>query len=293
MATGYSPRLHLHVPFRFESVVSKHILKNIAGGDYDVPLILGIHGSPGEGKTRQCELTLRKMGVDWIVISGGELENQLAGRPGELIRDRYLEASKRFDRSTGKICALLINDFDTGIGIWSSQNEKAVFQYTVNLQNVYATLMNIVDHPLIIDGVECNRTPIIITGNNFDVLYEPLVRDGRMVKFRWQPTDDEKSTVIHAIFEGLDLPQQALQEFAMRHMNETIAFFAHVKSTLMDQSIDEWLHGREMSNVIRDFLLESHSVLMLKSISLDQLESAAAKVKAEKLTTGRFSDVVK
>lgn len=41
-----------YVPSRFEEVVAGHILKNIDQISYDVPLILGIHGAPGEGKTR-------------------------------------------------------------------------------------------------------------------------------------------------------------------------------------------------------------------------------------------------
>jgi hypothetical protein len=273
-----------YIPTRFEQVVAGHILKNIAHVPYDIPLILGIHGKPGEGKTRQSELTFQRMGVEWITISGGELEHRLAGRPGELIRERYRDASKKWDLSRNKVCVLLINDFDTGIGIWSDPEENTIFQYTVNLQNVYATLMNIADTPTIIDGVASNRIPIIITGNDFGLLHEPLVRDGRMAKFRWQPTAQEKLEVVQAIFSDLWLPPEKLQTFVERYASETFAFFADVKSTLSGGYINNWLRKQDLRCVVQTVLSQPGLFnTPLQSVTIDQLELVAQKVMSERL----------
>ena len=37
------------------------------------------------------------------------------------------------------------------------------------------------------------RVPIIVTGNDFSTLYAPLLRDGRMDKFLWEPTAEDKA----------------------------------------------------------------------------------------------------
>lgn len=36
------------------------------------------------------------------------------------------------------------------------------------------------------------RVPIICTGNDFSTLYAPLIRDGRMEKFYWSPTREDR-----------------------------------------------------------------------------------------------------
>lgn len=53
-----------------------------------VPLILGIWGGKGQGKSFQTELTFKKMGVEPIIMSAGELESDIAGEPGRIIRER-------------------------------------------------------------------------------------------------------------------------------------------------------------------------------------------------------------
>jgi hypothetical protein len=45
----------------------------------------------------------------------GELESEVAGQPGRLIRERYRKAAE-LSRVRGKLAALMINDLDAGIG---------------------------------------------------------------------------------------------------------------------------------------------------------------------------------
>jgi hypothetical protein len=45
----------------------------------------------------------------------GELESEVAGQPGRLIRERYRKAAE-LSRVRGKLSALMINDLDAGIG---------------------------------------------------------------------------------------------------------------------------------------------------------------------------------
>ncbi|KAL8233568.1 hypothetical protein R6Q59_019668 [Mikania micrantha] len=79
-------------------------------------------------------------------------------------------------------------------------------QYTVNNQMVNATQMNIADNPtnMQLPGMynkeENPRVPIIVTGNDFSTLYAPLIRDGRMEKFYWTPTREDRIGVCTGIF---------------------------------------------------------------------------------------------
>lgn len=65
----------------FLDKVAVHVTKNFLNlPGVRVPLILGIHGRKGEGKTFQTELVFRRMGFEPVMISGGELESPDGGR---------------------------------------------------------------------------------------------------------------------------------------------------------------------------------------------------------------------
>ncbi|VAI04512.1 unnamed protein product [Triticum turgidum subsp. durum] len=114
-----------------------HLSKNFMTlPNIKIPLILGIWGGKGQGKSFQCELVFAKMGINPIMMSAGELESGNAGEPAKLIRQRYREAADMIKK--GKMCCLFINDLDAGAGRMGGTT-----QYTVNNQMVNATLMNI------------------------------------------------------------------------------------------------------------------------------------------------------
>lgn len=153
------------------------------------------------GKTFQCNLGMKKLGISPIVMSAGELESGNAGEPAKLIRQRYREASDIISKK-GKMCALFINDLDAGAGRMGEGT-----QYTVNNQMVNATLMNIADNPTNVQlpGVyntdEIPRVPVVCTGNDFSTLYAPLIRDGRMEKYYWAPTREDRIGICVGIFK--------------------------------------------------------------------------------------------
>jgi hypothetical protein len=175
----------------FLNAVADHLVKNalIDAGSFDpqtrVPLILGIWGGKGQGKSFQTELALRKLGAECVVMSAGEMEDEWAGVPGKRIRERY-RAAADLGRVRGKLTALIINDIDAGAGVFKDT------QRTVNTQMVIATLMAACDDPnhvpgpgdwrVAVDGVvkvpHHRRVPIILTGNDLSRLFAPLLRDG-------------------------------------------------------------------------------------------------------------------
>ncbi|VAI04490.1 unnamed protein product [Triticum turgidum subsp. durum] len=140
-----------------------HLSKNFMTlPNIKIPLILGIWGGKGQGKSFQCELVFAKMGINPIMMSAGELESGNAGEPAKLIRQRYREAADMIKK--GKMCCLFINDLDAGAGRMGGTT-----QYTVNNQMVNATLMNIADAPTNVqlpgmyNKEENPRVPIVVT----------------------------------------------------------------------------------------------------------------------------------
>ncbi|XP_047963693.1 ribulose bisphosphate carboxylase/oxygenase activase, chloroplastic-like isoform X2 [Salvia hispanica] len=215
-----------------------HIAKNFINlPNIKVPLILGIWGGKGEGKSFQCELVFSKMGISPIVMSAGELESGNAGEPAKLIRQRYREAADRIAK--GKMCVLLINDLDAGAGRFGGTT-----QYTVNNQMVNATLMNIADNPTSVqlpgmyNKQENPRVPVIVTGNDFSTLYAPLIRDGRMEKFYWAPTRADRIGVCSGIF-SLDI--HGVAKLVDTFPAQSIDFFGAVRARVYDDLVRQWI----------------------------------------------------
>ncbi|CAN1148777.1 Ribulose bisphosphate carboxylase/oxygenase activase 1, chloroplastic [Linum perenne] len=220
-----------------------HITKNFLNlPNIKVPLILGVWGGKGQGKSFQCELVFAKMGINPIMMSAGELESGNAGEPAKLIRQRYREASDIIKK--GKMCCLFINDLDAGAGRMGGTT-----QYTVNNQMVNATLMNIADNPTNVQlpgmyNKEDNaRVPIIVTGNDFSTLYAPLIRDGRMEKFYWAPTRDDRIGVCIGIFKTDNIPNDDIVKIVDSFPGQSIDFFGALRARVYDDEVRKWISG--------------------------------------------------
>lgn len=213
-----------------------------------MPLILGIWGGKGQGKTFQTDLVYRKMGVSPIVMSAGELESGNAGEPAKLVRQRYREASDVIKKGT--MCSLFINDLDAGAG-----RMGAGTQYTVNNQMVNATLMNIADNPTNVQlpGVykkeEIPRVPVIATGNDFSTLYAPLIRDGRMEKFYWNPSREDRIGVCGGIFKDDPISIDDVAQLVDRFPGQSIDFFGSLRSRIYDDVIWKYVEDTGVSNM--------------------------------------------
>jgi ribulose bisphosphate carboxylase small subunit len=223
---------------RFLNKLAVHITKNFLDlPGIKMPLILGIHGHKGEGKSFQCELVFERLKVEAVHMSAGELESPDAGDPSRLVRLRYREAADII-RKHGKLAVLMINDIDAGAG-----RVDGGTQYTVNTQLVNATLMNIADNPTNVqlpgsyDSEPLPRVPIIVTGNDFGTLYAPLVRDGRMEKFYWEPNREDRLGIISGIFEPDGLTRSQVEKLVDHFEGQSVDFFGALRSSIYDEQI--------------------------------------------------------
>jgi ribulose bisphosphate carboxylase small subunit len=229
---------------RFLDKISVHITKNYLDlPNVKVPLILGVHGRKGEGKTFQCELAYQRMGINVVHMSAGELESPDAGDPARLIRLRYREAAELV-KVRGKMAVLMINDIDAGAG-----RVDQYTQYTVNTQLVNGTLMNIADNPTNVqlpgayDSEPIQRIPIIVTGNDFSTLYAPLIRDGRMEKFYWEPDLADRVGIVAGIFEADPVAHSDIEKLVDTFSSQAIDFYGALRSRLYDEQVRNFIHA--------------------------------------------------
>lgn len=229
-------------PLFLDKVVC-HIVKNYLAHllNVKVPLILGIWGGKGQGKSFQTELIFQTMGVEPVIMSAGELESERAGEPGKLIRERYRTASQVV-KNQGKMSCLMINDIDAGLGRFGNT------QMTVNNQIVVGTLMNLSDNPTRVsigqdwrESDITNRVPIIVTGNDLSTIYAPLIRDGRMEKFYWQPNREDIVNIVHRMYEKDGISRDEVVSIVNRFPNQALDFYGALRSRTYDRSISKWV----------------------------------------------------
>ena len=223
------------IPTRFSQRIDAHILGNMLDID-EYPLIMAIIGQPGMGKTYQLRGYLDAVGIDVFSVSAADLESDRAGEPAKLLQQRYIEASSSISKYNPAV--ILVDDVDTTLGEWEKNTG------TVNHQDILAFLMHIADNPYFIENVgKVNRVPIFFTGNNFDLLYKPLVRNGRAIRFDWEPNREEKAEIICSIFSFVDskdaeilidaYPTKEISFFSNMFASESIAKLAAISSDVV------------------------------------------------------------
>lgn len=275
---------HLHGDYyicpAFEERIALHLAKNYLAEQLSckVPSILAVWGGKGQGKSFQLELVCKKLGVVPIIMSAGELENEWAGTPGKLIRERYRKAAEVV-KNQGKMSCLIINDFDAGMIRFKNT------QVTVNNQMVLGTLMNICDHPnrvsissRWIEGDYCKRIPIILTGNDFNRVYAPLVRDGRMDKFYWKPSREDLLSIIWQIFRDDGYTMADMSVLLDNFPNQSLDFYGALRSHVYDSQILEWVKAELILDEDADVHKEFGRRLMDKDNPLPQFSMPETSV---------------
>ena len=232
----------------FMDRVAMHVIKNLLCNRSDkiralqLPLILGIWGGKGVGKTFQTELILKEMGVTAFVVSAGELESEKAGSPARMIWERYREASMMV-KEQGKPACLFINDLDAGIGL------RGNTQNTVNTRMIVGSLMQICDRPYrdlvahnelgaeyrIIEDIP--RIPIIVSANDLTSTYAPLWREGRMSKFYYLPTRIDKVEMILRMLAQDGLSREDCEVLVDTYPDAPMDFFGAMRARCYDEVI--------------------------------------------------------
>lgn len=211
----------------FRNVVLTHIISNYSEF-VQTPLFLAIHGSPGEGKTFQTLQICHEHHIKVCYFSGAELS-------GNYERDSIVELSEDYTRACnhyndGEYCVIIIDDFHL-----SPASTKEGVGTTVNSQLLTGYLMNLCDKA---KSSQIDSIPIILLGNTFKNVYDPLKRDGRMNFYHWAAPLELKKKIVNKLFKDYLSFSDCiwLDKFVEAYKNMPISFFAEIKNDI-DRSI--------------------------------------------------------
>lgn len=74
-------------------------------------------------------------------------------------------------------------------------------------------------------------------GNDFSTLYAPLIRDGRMEKYYWNPTRVDRIGVCKGIFKEDNLTDREVEELVDTFPGQTIDFFGALRARIYDDLV--------------------------------------------------------
>ncbi|CAI7800352.1 unnamed protein product [Closterium sp. NIES-53] len=103
--------------------------------------------------------------------------------------------------------------------------------------------------PGIYNKEEINRVPIIVTGNDFSTLYAPLIRDGRMDKFYWAPTRDDRIGVCLGIFREDNVSEADVVQLVDTFPGQSIDFFGALRARVYDDLVRNWVGSIGIENM--------------------------------------------
>ena len=80
-------------------------------------------------------------------------------------------------------------------------------------------------------------------GNDFSKLYAPLLRDGRMEKYYWDPTDDDIVEILLQMFKDDGFSRREMLTFRRAFPEQALDFFGAVRAATVDREVKKWVLG--------------------------------------------------
>eukprot|EP00955_Chlamydomonas_euryale_P043271 352544-Chlamydomonas_euryale.AAC.18 len=72
-------------------------------------------------------------------------------------------------------------------------------------------------------------------------MFAPLIRDGRMEKFYWEPTDDDVTAILFQMYKDDGMVYEDMQRLRMRFPGQPLDFFGAIRASTYDGQIREWI----------------------------------------------------
>lgn len=261
----------------FRKMVLTHIIANY-NQTLKMPMFLAIYGNPGEGKTFQTLRICREHGIKICYFSGSELSGNYERDSILDIDDNYKRACNYYYGDEKEPCVIVIDDFHL-----SPASTKAGVGTTVNSQLLTGFLMNLCDKAR---NTPNYRIPIILLGNTFENVYDPLKRDGRMDFYHWKAPKELKEKIILNLFSDClkkrDLKQ--LQAFIDRYIGKPISFFSEIKNDIEKKAIKNYIDSMGPQDI--HIYLKACSNQRKKEIGIKDIYTIAEeRIKASENTT--------
>ena len=268
------PRSDFYIPPEFGERVLVHITKNFVAHvcGINIPLILAIQGSQGDGKSSQVREICSRNGIYVYPISGSFLSGSHEKEAVEVLAESYIDAYS-VAKDTKCLVTILIDDFDLSVASTFEERE-----YTVNSQLLTGFLMNLADDPTKCGKENVSRIPIIVTGNNFTALHDPLTRHGRMDFFTWVPTYDQKLEIVRHMYMSCIGSGDFVKIHQLVHEfhDEPISFFDSLKSDYLNVLIGQNIRNRsrleikEIETIAKNTFSQRIDVSFLRKLAIQR-----------------------
>lgn len=241
--TELDKEIQPYISSDFENTVITHILGNYIGNN-SCPLFLAIHGKMGNGKTFQTLCTCSKYHITMYYISAAELSGSYERDSTHNIDCNLNDARKRLEKNH-EYSVFIIDDFHLSIA-----STEAGVGKTVNSQLLTGYLMNLSDSA---KQSKIRRIPFILLGNDFNNLYAPLTRDGRMNFYEWNPSVDEKARIVVSSMEDLiDIESTETRDELINLVHEypdmPVSFFTELRQDLKREQLQEFISMSKEKN---------------------------------------------
>lgn len=250
----------------FKNRVLTHVMGNFCDS-VDVPLFLAIHGNPGEGKTFQTFQICAEYSIKVCYFSGAELS-------GNYEKDSILDLQENYTRACNylndcKFSVIIIDDFHL-----SPASTKVGVGITINSQLLTGYLMNLCDKAL---NGQIQKIPIILLGNTFINVYEPLKRDGRMDFFYWEsPFDIKREVAVELLSPYMSkLDRNKIDEFVEENKDKPVSFFAEVKNDIDKKTICNFIEKSGKKNI--NHYIKEFNNIKPTTVTIDYLRDIAMK----------------
>jgi len=86
-------------------------------------------------------------------------------------------------------------------------------------------------------------------GNDFSTLYAPLIRDGRMEKFYWAPTREDRVGVSMGIFKEDGVTRGEVEQIVDTFPGQSIDFFGALRARVYDDKVRDFVKNIGMENI--------------------------------------------
>lgn len=83
----------------------------------------------------------------------------------------------------------------------------------------------------------------VLAGNDFSTVYAPLVRDGRMEKFFWEPDHDDIANAVLQMYKDDGISRADVDQLVRRFSNQKLDFFGALRAATYDGQIKDWMIG--------------------------------------------------
>ena len=85
------------------------------------------------------------------------------------------------------------------------------------------------------------RTPIIVTGNDLSTLFAPLLRDGRMDKFYWNPTREDLVNIVWQMIREDGVSREEVGLVLDAFPGQSLDFYGAMRASVYDAQIRRWI----------------------------------------------------